>query len=592
MLKFKTLTIKNFLSFGNVSQVMNFENTEIFLLLGENLDTGGISGKDGSTNGVGKSSLVNALSYALYGKPLVNIKLQNLINKTNGKNMFVSLNFEKDGSEYKIERGRTPNIFKFYVNNQELNVDGETNESQGENRLTQLELERVIGMSHDMFKNIVALNTFNEPFLSMGANDQRQIIEQLLGITKLSEKSLVLKEILKQTKDDISQEEFRHRAIKESNQRIEENIKNFERKSKVWQITHTQQIKDTQEALTKLQSLDIEQEILNHSILKEINEQITKRSFLNKEFKSVQGNLDSWNVQLSKLNLKLNSVHTKQCPECGHDLNDDVHKNLHDQYANDLIDIQKNIEKFTKQHEHLKNQLEEFDIPAKPAVFYDEITDAYNHKTRIETLSHSLNTFEQEENPFTENINSLRDEGIQKITFEKIEALVKLRDHQEFLLKLLTNKDSFIRKKIINQNISFLNSRLEYYLNKIGLPHQVVFLPDLTVEISEHGRELDFDNLSRGERTRLILSLSWSFRDVYESMNNKINLLFIDELIDNGLDLNGVESTVAILKKMTREDNRTIHLISHRDELIGRVDNVIKICKEGGFSTIVMDEEQ
>jgi DNA repair exonuclease SbcCD ATPase subunit len=101
-----------------------------------------------------------------------------------------------------------------------------------------------------------------------------------------------------------------------------------------------------------------------------------------------------------------------------------------------------------------------------------------------------------------------------------------------------------------------------------------------------YGKEFDFDNLSRGERTRLILSLSWAFRDVFESMNDKINLLFIDELIDSGLDSSGVESSLAILKKMARENKRNIYLISHRDELIGRVTNVLKVVKEGGFTSL------
>ena len=166
--------------------------------------------------------------------------------------------------------------------------------------------------------------------------------------------------------------------------------------------------------------------------------------------------------------------------------------------------------------------------------------------------------------------------------------LVKLRDHQEFLMKLLTNKDSFIRKKIIDQNLAFLNHRLDHYLTDIGLPHTVKFKSDLEVEITMYGKEFDFDNLSRGERTRLILSLSWSFRDVFESMNSPINLLFIDELLDQGLDSAGVESSLAILKKMGRESNRNIFLISHKEDLVGRVTNVLKVIKEGGFTSIEM----
>jgi DNA repair exonuclease SbcCD ATPase subunit len=116
-------------------------------------------------------------------------------------------------------------------------------------------------------------------------------------------------------------------------------------------------------------------------------------------------------------------------------------------------------------------------------------------------------------------------------------------------------------------------------------------MSDLTVQIREHGRDLDFDNLSRGERTRLILGLSWSFRDVYESLNSAISLLFIDELIDNGLDPAGVESALAVLKQMAREAQRNIFLISHRDELVGRVGSVLKVVKESGFTSFADEED-
>jgi ABC-type multidrug transport system ATPase subunit len=166
-----------------------------------------------------------------------------------------------------------------------------------------------------------------------------------------------------------------------------------------------------------------------------------------------------------------------------------------------------------------------------------------------------------------------------------------MKEHQEFLLKLLTNKDSFIRKKIIDQNLAYLNNRLTYYLDKVGLPHTVSFQNDLSVEITLLGQDLDFDNLSRGERNRLILGLSWSFRDVWESLYQNVNLLFIDELIDSGMDANGVENSLGILKKMSRERSKNIYLISHRDELIGRVNNVLKVIKENGFTSYSTDIE-
>ena len=128
-------------------------------------------------------------------------------------------------------------------------------------------------------------------------------------------------------------------------------------------------------------------------------------------------------------------------------------------------------------------------------------------------------------------------------------------------------------------------------MQSIGLQHSVEFKNDLSVEIQELGRELDFDNLSRGERNRLILSLSWAFRDVWESLYQPINLLFIDELVDSGMDSSGVENSMSILKKMSRNKNKSVWLVSHKDELIGRVNNVLKVIKENGFTSYNTDVE-
>ena len=185
----------------------------------------------------------------------------------------------------------------------------------------------------------------------------------------------------------------------------------------------------------------------------------------------------------------------------------------------------------------------------------------------------------------------MQNQALQTVTYDNMNELTRLQEHQEFLLKLLTNKDSFIRKKIIEQNLSYLNSRLTWYLDRIGLPHQVMFQNDLSVEITELGRDLDFDNLSRGERNRLILSMSWAFRDVWESLYSPINVLFIDELVDSGMDTQGVENSLALLKKMSRERNKSIWLVSHRDELAGRVENILRVIKEGGFTSYNTDVE-
>ena len=252
--------------------------------------------------------------------------------------------------------------------------------------------------------------------------------------------------------------------------------------------------------------------------------------------------------------------------------------------------MQTDVSTYTETLQQLTDALTELgDVGFAPEVFYSNEQDAFEHKNSITTLNAQLKSKQEEVDPYQEQISEMEETAEQELNYDDINNLVKLREHQEFLQKLLTNKDSFIRKRIIDQNLSYLNARLSFYLDKIGLPHTVTFLNDLSVEITELGRELDFDNLSRGERNRLILSLSWSFRDVYESLYDPINLLFIDELIDSGMDASGVESSLAILKKMSREQNKSIWLVSHKDELAGRVNNIMTVTKENGFTSYGTD---
>jgi len=182
MLTVKTLTVKNFLSVGNQAQAINFEGKNLVLVLGENMDLGGDDA--GARNGTGKTTIINAISYAFFGDALTQIRKDNLVNKTNNKDMVVGITFEKNNITYTIERGRKPAKLRFFIND----VEQESNEAQGENRETQAEINKLIGMSHAMFKNIIALNTYTQPFLATKQAEQREIIEQLLGITILSEK--------------------------------------------------------------------------------------------------------------------------------------------------------------------------------------------------------------------------------------------------------------------------------------------------------------------------------------------------------------------------------------------------------------------
>jgi DNA repair exonuclease SbcCD ATPase subunit len=689
LIHIKNLTVKNFMSVGNATQGINFDRKDLTLVLGENLDLGG----DGSRNGTGKTTIINALSYALYGNALSNIRKDNLVNKTNNKGMLVSLDFSVDAQEYRIERGRKPNVLKFYVNNEDLSA---TDDAQGDSRETQEAIERILGMSHDMFKHILALNTYTEPFLSLKANDQRTIIEQLLGITQLSERADRVRELNRETKDLITQEEMRIRAEQEANRRIEEQIESLKRRQVLWQKKYDSDLAYLVAQYDDLQKIDITRELLAHQALAVWSEKKTQYDAQNKlvaaqrvwrqtQTKDVEAlmieyarlshvdiaqelqahadlaaynqrsqlkiahdnNIGSLRKEIAKesknydkLTAEVATLKEHRCYACGQDFHDEHHTGVLDskiellaasknhledlklqldelvsnpvvvgtkptthykteaeaiRHSSELENIQQKIESKKNETDPYQEHLSDTPIAdpgAAPVTHYDTEAAAVEHSTMVNSLLQQITTKHSETDPYGEQIAEMQQQALKEISYDRLNELTRLQEHQEFLLKLLTSKDSFIRKKIIDQNLSYLNSRLTHYLDRIGLPHTVTFQNDLTVMIEELGRELDFDNLSRGERNRLILSMSWAFRDVFESLYRPINLLFIDELIDSGLDTAGMESSLSILKQMSRERNKSVWLVSHRDELSGRVENILKVVKENGFTSYSTDIDQ
>ena len=575
------------MSVGNTTQAVDFNKQQLTLVLGENLDQGGDD--SGSRNGTGKTTIINALSYALYGQALTNIRRDNLVNKTNNKGMLVTLTFDKDGKEYKVERGRKPNTMKFFINNEEQEL---SDQSQGDSRKTQEDINDLLGMSHDMFKHIVALNTYTEPFLALKNNDQRAIIEQLLGITLLSEKADLLREQIRITRDRLTEENARISAVTSSNEKIKENIERLHSRRKAWIAQNKQDCDKLAKAIKELEQLDIDSELEDHEKLKTWEENTKHLNNLIKEKSTVERALEQADNNVNKLGKDLDDLESAKCYACGQDLHDEKLEEMKGKLQKDYGDAHVYQMSMAEKLEKVDNKISELgELDAKPNTFYETAKEAYQHRGNVDSLTKSLQEKTDELDPYSEQIEDLEQTAIQEINWDTVNDLNSTKDHMDFLYKLLTNKDSFIRKKIIDQNLAYLNNRLTYYLDKLGLPHTVVFKNDLTVEITQLGQDLDFDNLSRGERNRLILGMSWAFRDVWESLYQNINLLFIDELVDSGMDANGVENSMSVLKKMGRERQKNIYLISHKEELAGRVTNVLKVIKENGFTSYDNDVE-
>ena len=371
---------------------------------------------------------------------------------------------------------------------------------------------------------------------------------------------------------------------------MKEQIENLIRRQGMWQRKKDEDLVKLQEGYDELAKLDVEAELTAHQALTEYLAKIKEIAELTRWITACETAEAKETKIIEKLKKEIADLKEHKCYACGQEMHDEKHEQVLAEKERALQEAAlQALATNTQWQEHTGKLTALGDPGAKPVTFYDKESDAFEHRASMSHVLSQLLSRQDELDPYVDQIAEMETQALADIDYDAMNELVRLRDHQDFLLKLLTSKDSFVRKRIIDQNLAYLNTRLSEYLDRIGLPHTVVFQNDLTVNITELGRELDFDNLSRGERNRLILSLSWAFRDVWESLYQPINLMFIDEVVDSGMDSSGVEAALAILKKMSRDRNKSVWLVSHKDELVSRVNNVLTVTKESGFTSYGTD---
>jgi len=314
-----------------------------------------------------------------------------------------------------------------------------------------------------------------------------------------------------------------------------------------------------------------------------ISSLITEQDTIEKEIKRVE-------KKVKKSSEELKHLQDERCPYCLQKYDGGKDK-IKDCNAT-ILESNHSLEELYETLKYIESNLSESIVVRKDIqekITVADLEELLTIKNEATSLHNKIEELTHAENPFVEPLEELLAIELDPIEYNEINRLKELIDHQKFLLRLLTKKDSFVRKILLNKNLPFLNARLQYYLTELGLPHRVEFTHQLTAQISQFGRELDFGNLSNGQRARVNIALSFAFRDVLQSRHSPINVCVLDEVLDVGLDTVGIQSAARMLKRKARDEGLSLYIISHRDEITSTFDRNLTIQMSKGFSYIKED---
>jgi DNA repair exonuclease SbcCD ATPase subunit len=584
MIRFQSLTLRNFMSYGNNTTVIGFDTAGTTLIVGEDLDNTS-NGQGG--NGVGKTTLMNALVYALYDRPISDIKVDDLINNVNKRHLEVTVNFEKNGISYQITRirkgGKTgrENTVYLTVNGKDSTLDSVNN--------TNKEIERIVGMPYDLFIRVVVVSATHKPFLDMPVTshyqaNQTDFVERLFDLTILSEKADALKDMIKAVEETLKVEKIKIEHLEKEHMRHNESVQDAKTRVTDWHKTNKKTIQALKDKLKKIVDVDFDKERALHDEIAAIDKKTVE---LQAKQKKLADSIKNYKQVVEHMTNDLEHLHDAKCPYCLQKYTNADVKITESETS--LTESQSKLVESSTQKKLIDTELSkllEEKIQLKRQMTVQDLEELITIKNESSTLEQRIIELTSAPNPLLGMLDDLEKIEIPAIDYTIINEMKKLKDHQDFLLKLLTKKDSFVRKALLNKNLPFLNTRLEHALTQLGLTHRVEFTHEMTAEISQFTRPMGFGNLSNGQRARVNLALAFAFRDVLQSLHEPVNICLLDEVLDVGLDDVGVTMAARMLKRKARDESLCMFVISHRDALDSVFDRTMVIQMEKGFSSI------
>lgn len=641
-LQFHKLTLQNFMSYGKKKTEVLLDAGGTTLIKGVNLDdtVNGIG-----ANGVGKSTIINAVVYAFYGESIGDSKVDELINDINKTKCIVTIEFSVGSDKYVIERyrkmksgpeGNYTNIYKNDDIDKDPSDPTRVNLAKATIPETNKFTKDLVGMPKDLFVRLVVFDADEQSFFKLPAGAQREVMENLFQITILSEKAEFFREDQRNVKKAIELQETTIKFDEKKLEEHEERLAAAQRRVTKWDIGHKSELEDLQYDLDQLLLIDVdaERDMFEHNDqlddqISEIDKRKSKIildiSELNIEITTISNDRDKITSKISSikrdkkrkddlidaLNKKLESFDDHVCPECSqsmphaHEKSLDTTKQItvlatENEELFLLIEVQEallppldaKLEELESKLKGLKAVRQELtqEIIAineryqKPSV--KTIEQLGKIESKITMTQSKIKDLEKSVNPHIDAFEELESQSVEEVDYTQLNELKKLLDHQQFMLKLLTDKKSFLRQRLINKRLPFLNERLTHYLTQLGLPYQVEFLSDLTANIKRRGKSKSFSTLSHGQKARVNFALSFAFRDVMERVNRKVNMCLLDEVLDKALCDVGANAAITMISEKAKRDKLSIFVITHKKEIANRFHNIMTVTMKNGFSEI------
>lgn len=566
MINFKTIRWKNFLSTGNIFTEVNLSTNGTTLIVGE--------------NGAGKSTILDAITFALFGKTFRNINKPQLINAITRKDLVVEIEFSIQSNQYKIVRGMKPGIFEVYCNGALLNQSAEMRDYQ------EVLEKNILKINYKSFCQVVILGSASfVPFMQLPAAQRRAIIEDLLDLQVFTTMNTLLKEKVQENGNLLQANENERKIVEAKIKMVKEHLKELQSKNEQFIREKKQTIKDVEAKI--LSATENKNALLAQAA--ELRGSVAGSDTI----KSKLENLKELRVRMeakSKLlagEVKFFKNHDN-CPTCKQSISDEFSCEVVEKRNAEIDEIASGLEKLVQAYNDNNQKLKSIlDVESKA----DDLYVQASHETlTLRLLNEQLNSLNKEVSEAKKVAKETSDVKVVDLEMELAMASsqynILQEDRQVLNAAAMLLKDGGIKTRIVNQYIPVINKLINKYLGEFDLFVEFNLDEQFNEVIKSRYRdEFSYASFSEGEKQKIDLAILFTWRAVAKLRNSlSTNLLILDEVFDSSLDGQSADDLLKILQNISKDSN--VFIISHRDTLHDKFENVIKFTKTKSFSRI------